>query len=316
VFGYLFRRLIQAVVVILGVVFITLMMYHMLPFDPARAILPPRSSPSTIQAFEAQNGFNQNILWQYYHQVWNLLHFNLGRSYKLNQTVSQLIVERLPRTLVLVGISTLVAVIIAIPLGVLQVLRRNTAADYVLTGGSFIFYAMPTFFLGYILIDLFAVEWHIFPTSVSATSIGELLADPKQLVLPVFTLAAVTIAGFSRYMRSSMMEQLAEDYVRTAKAKGLGRRRVIYLHALRNALIPIITLLGLALPGIVSGAVITEQIFNYPGMGLLFYNQGAEQLDYPVLIGCTLVATVATVVGSLLADVLYASLDPRIRYAG
>jgi peptide/nickel transport system permease protein len=316
VFGYLFRRLIQAVIVILGVVFITLMMYHMLPFDPVRAILPPRSSQSTINAFEAQNGFNQNILWQYYHQVWNLIHLNLGRSYKLNQTVAALIGERLPRTLVLVGISTLVAVIIAIPLGVLQVLKRNTVTDYVLTGGSFVFYAMPTFFLGYILIDLFAVEWHIFPTSVSATSVGELFADPKQLVLPVFTLAAVTIAGFSRYMRSSMMEQLAEDYVRTAKAKGLGRRRVIYLHALRNALIPIITLLGLALPGIVSGAVITEQVFNYPGMGLLFYNQGAGQFDYPVLIGTTLVATVATVIGSLLADVLYAGLDPRIRYSG
>ena len=160
------------------------------------------------------------------------------------------------------------------------------------------------------VVDIFLA----FPVLINNDStVGQLLTSPRQLVLPIFTLAVVNIAAFSRYMRSSMMEQMTEDYVRTARAKGLRGRRVIYVHALRNALIPIITLLGLALPGIVAGAVLTESVFNYPGMGLLFYN-AIQNLDYPVLIGCTLVLTVATVVGSLLADILYAVADPRIRY--
>jgi peptide/nickel transport system permease protein len=163
------------------------------------------------------------------------------------------------------------------------------------------------------LVNIFAIDVHLFTYPISDTTVGQLITDPRQLTLPVLTLAAVTIAGFSRYMRSSMMEQMTEDYVRTARAKGLKNRRVIYVHALRNALIPIVTLLGLALPGIVAGAVITEVVFNYPGMGLLFYN-AISTLDYPLLIGTVLIGTIATVAGSLVADVLYAVLDPRIRY--
>ena len=164
------------------------------------------------------------------------------------------------------------------------------------------------------MIQLFSIHWHIFPPEgPQAASVGGILADWQALVLPVLTLAAVFIAGFSRYMRSSMMEALTQDYVRTARAKGLSTRRVNYVHALRNALIPIITLLGLTLPAIVSGALITEDVYNYPGMGLAFYNAAINN-DFPLLIGTVLVAAVATVVGSLLADILYAVLDPRIRY--
>jgi peptide/nickel transport system permease protein len=229
--------------------------------------------------------------------------------------VRSLISSKLPKTLVLVGISTVFALLVAIPLGVLQVVRRNKPIDYVLTGASFVGYAMPAFLLGELLILWFALDLHWFSFEApQAQSVWGILSDPRALVLPVFTLAVLTIAGFSRYMRSSMMEALTEDYIRTARAKGASPRRVLYGHALRNALIPIITLLGLTLPAIVGGAIITETVFNYPGMGLLTTN-AATQNDIPLLIGTTFVAAVATVAGNLIADLLYAVADPRVRYA-
>ena len=225
-----------------------------------------------------------------------------------------IIADRLPRTLSLVGVSTVVALILAIPLGILQVVRRHTSIDYALTAGSFLFYATPPFFLGFLLILYFSFDIKLFPVSPpSGSGFWTIFVDPRGFVLPVVTLAAITIASFSRYMRSSMMDALAEDYVRTARAKGASNRRVLYGHALRNALIPILTLIGLSLPAIASGALITETVFNYPGMGLLTV-QSAVNDDIPVVLGTTLVITVFTVLGSLLADVLYAVADPRIRF--
>jgi peptide/nickel transport system permease protein len=174
---------------------------------------------------------------------------------------------------------------------------------------------MPAFLLGTLLILWFAIDIKIFPTEApQATTLLGVLSDPRGLVLPVLTLSAITIASFSRYMRSSMMETMTEDFVRTARAKGAAPRRVLYVHALRNALIPIVTLLGLSLGTIVSGAVITESVFNYPGMGLLAVNSAFRE-DLPTLLGCTFVVTIATIAGNLLADILYAVVDPRIRYA-
>ena len=315
--GYLIRRVIQAVIVVLGVCAITFILYHLFPggsISEARIILGQRATPAQINLFLSQNGLNQPIWTQFAILVGHVFSFNLGYSYKLNEPVSTIVLQKLPKTLVLLGLATLVTVVIAIPLGIFQVLRRNKPSDYALTTLSFIFYATPTFFLGIVLIEIFAIHWHIFPAEApQSSSVGTILANWQGLVLPVFTLAAVYVAGFSRYMRSSMMEALTEDYVRTARAKGLSTRRVNYVHALRNAMIPIITLLGLTLPAIVSGALITEDVFNYPGMGLAFFNAAINN-DFPLLIGTTVVAAVATVVGSLLADVLYAVLDPRIRY--
>jgi peptide/nickel transport system permease protein len=301
--GYLIRRVFQAIIVIIGVCAITFILYHLFPggaTSEARIILGPRATPPQIALFLSQNGLNKPIWTQFFILVGHVFTFNLGYSYKLNE--------------LLLGLSTLLTVIIAIPLGIFQVLRRNRPSDYALTTLSFIFYATPTFFLGIVLIQVFAIHWHLFPPEApQSASVGQILGDWRALVLPVFTLAAVYIAGFSRYMRSSMMEALTEDYVRTARAKGLSTRRVNYVHALRNALIPIITLLGLTLPAIVSGALITESVFNYPGMGLAFFNAAINN-DFPLLIGTVVVAAMATVVGSLLADILYAVLDPRIRY--
>jgi len=295
VIGFLVRRLLQAVVVIIGVIAFMFVLIHLIPGGEARAVLGPKAQPVAIAQFNKENGLDLPLWDQFLHYLWNLSHFNLGRSYTLNQSVGALIGESLPKTLILVGLATLLAVIVAIPLGVYQVVRRNKPEDYIITGVSFILYAVPAFLLGTLLILWFAVYIPIFPTEApQSTSIIGILSDPRGLVLPVFTLAAISIASFSRYMRSSMMETMTEDFVRTARAKGAGPRRVLYVHALRNAIIPIITLLGLSLGTIVSGAVITESVFNYPGMGLLAVNSAFKE-DIPTLLGVTFVVTIATI---------------------
>ncbi len=314
--GYLIRRIIQAIVVVFGVTLLVFLLAHIIPGGAARAALGQRATEVQIRDFNRVNGYDLPI----WHQFWDycrglILHFNLGYSYKRNQGVSSLIQENLPKTLVLVGISTLFAVLVAVPLGVLQVVRRNKPIDYVLTGASFVGYSMPAFLLGELLILYFAVDLGWFSVDApQANSVWGIVSDPRGLVLPVFSLAAITIASFSRYMRSSMMEAMTQDYVRTARAKGASSRRVLFRHALRNALIPIITLLGLSIPGIVGGALITETVFNFPGMGLLTYRAAIDN-DVPLLLGTTFVAALATVAGSLLADIFYAIVDPRVRYA-
>jgi peptide/nickel transport system permease protein len=313
--GYLIRRVGQAIIVVLGVTFLVFILSRVIPGGEARAALGPRALPQEIAQFNRVNGFNLPLWDQFYQYLRNLLEsFNLGYSYHYNQSVKALISERLPKTLVLVGISTVFALIVAIPLGVLQVVRRNKPVDYALTGVSFIGYSMPAFLLGQLLILYFAIDLRWFSVEApQGATVGAILSDPRGLVLPVLTLSALTIAAFSRYMRSSMMEAMTQDYIRTARAKGARGRRVLFRHALRNALIPIVTLIGLSFPGIVGGALITETVFNFPGMGLLT-TQAALQTDVPILLGTTFVASLATVAGSLIADILYAVVDPRVRY--
>jgi peptide/nickel transport system permease protein len=214
----------------------------------------------------------------------------------------------------LVGLATAVAIVVAVPLGILQGYRRNSVDDYILTGASFVLYSFPTFWLGIVLIEIFAITLHVLPPfAPQGTDVGQILSDWQALVLPVTTLALVSIASYSRYMRSSMIDSLAQDYIRTAKAKGVSRRTILLGHALRNSLIPMATLIGLSIPGLLSGAIITEEVFNYPGVGLLFI-QSADSEDFPVLLGLTLVAAIGVIVGNLVADIGYAVLDPRIRY--
>jgi peptide/nickel transport system permease protein len=313
--GYLIRRVGQAIIVVLGVTFLVFILSRVIPGGEARAALGPRALPQAIAQFNRVNGFNLPLWDQFYTYLRNLLEsFNLGYSYHYNQSVKALITERLPKTLVLVGIATVFALIVAIPLGVLQVVRRNKPVDYALTGVSFIGYSMPAFLLGQLLILYFAIDLRWFSVEApQGATVGAILSDPRGLVLPVLTLSALTIAAFSRYMRSSMMEAMTQDYIRTARAKGARGRRVLFRHALRNALIPIVTLIGLSFPGIVGGALITETVFNFPGMGLLT-TQAALQTDVPILLGTTFVASLATVAGSLIADILYAVVDPRVRY--
>ena len=311
--AYLVRRVLQAVVVLFGVSVIVFLLLKALPGGPARAALQLRANPATIHAFDVKYGLLKPLPVQYLTWLGQLLQGNLGFSYKQNQSVDTLLRENLPRSLVLVGSSTIIALLVAIPMGTYQAVRRNKPDDYVLTGMSLVFYSMPSFFLGIILIIVLSDILPLLP-STGPTSVNPIWDQLPNLVLPVLTLTLVTLALFSRYMRSSVLENLIQDYVRTARAKGVSNRRVLFLHAMPNALLPIITLIGLSLPGILSGALVVESLFNYPGMGLMFWN-AAQNQDYPVMLGTTMVVGVAVVLGSLLADVCYAIADPRVRYS-
>jgi peptide/nickel transport system permease protein len=251
---------------------------------------------------------------QYGKWVWQLLHGNLGYSVNLNIQVSTAIMQRLPKTIVLLALGLLVSLAAGLPLGVYQAVHRYTPGDYLLTGISFIGYATPTFFTGLMVINWFAVSLHLLPPfAPQGSTVLQVLAQPDALVLPVLSYAFLGYAMWSRFMRSSVMDNIVQDYVRTARAKGAGPARVLWRHVFRNSLISIVTLLGLSLPSLVGGAIIIETVFNYPGMGLLFY-QAALNNDFPILLGTTLIGTVATILGNLLADVGYAVLDPRVRY--
>ncbi len=312
--GFLIRRTGQALLVLVIVTMITLGVVHLFPGGPVRALLGPRATLQQIANANHQYGFDQPFYVQYLKWVGQLLQGNLGFSNKLNQSVTGLIGQDLPKTIVLVLLGTIVSLLFGIPLGVYQAVRRYTISDYALTAVSFLGYATPTFFFGLLLVDWFAVQTHIFPPfAPQSSSIWSILADPRALVLPVVSYAFLLYALWSRYMRSSVMDNMVLDYVRTARAKGASERRVIWVHVFRNSLVSIVTLLGLSLPTLVAGAIYIEVVFNYPGMGLAFYT-AASNVDYQVLLGLTLLATVATVIGNLLADIGYAILDPRVRY--
>ena len=310
---FLIRRCAQAVVVLVLVSIIVFGLLHLLPGGPARAILGTHATPTTIAAFNKANGLDQPVPAQYWHWLTGVLSGNLGFSYQQNQTVAALLANRIPKTAFLAGVSVVLAVLIAVPLGLYQAVRRNKADDYVVTTVTFVLYSTPAFWVGLLLIDVLAVRLHVFPAEAPQGSFGAILSDPAAMVLPVLTVTLVTIAAFSRYIRSSVLDELAQDYVRMARSKGAGRRVILFRHVLRNALSPVVTLLGLSLPFILSGTLITEQVFNFPGIGLLAFNSATNQ-DYPVLLGVVLVVGVATVAGSLLADIAYAVLDPRVRY--
>ncbi len=281
----------------------------------ARSIyVSPRATPVEINYVIKEYGFNRPIWVQLWREIVNYAHLDFGRNPTTNQSVRSLIGQYLPRSLLLVGMSTLFALIIAVPLGVFQTVRRNKPSDYFFTGLTFVLYATPAFVLGILLQWGFEQHWHIFEPPNDFEGVWQLASNWRQITLPVITLSALTIAAFSRYMRSSRRDAMTEDYVRTARAKGASRSRVLFRHAFRNALIPIITLLGLSVPAIAGGAVITETVFNYQGMGWLTATS-AENNQVQVVVGTTVVFTVLTVIGSLAADILYAVADPRIRYA-
>jgi peptide/nickel transport system permease protein len=314
VVGYIIRRLIQALFVTLLVTLGIFLLLHVLPGGPARAVLGPRANAAQIAQFNHDNGLDQPLPLQYWSYLTHVMTGDFGFSYKLNQSVSSILAQDIPKTMLLVGVSYAVAIIVAVPLGIYQAVRRNKVDDYALTGATFIFYSMPVFWLGIILIGVFSFTLHLLPSEgPQGETVSDLLNQLSSLVLPVATLALITIASFSRYMRSSTLENMVQDYVRTARAKGASDNRVLFIHVLRNALIPIITLIGLSIGFIFSGALITEALFNYPGLGLRFWNAALTD-DFPVILGIIVVAAFGTVVGNLVADIMYAVADPRVRY--
>jgi peptide/nickel transport system permease protein len=287
--AYLIRRVGQAIIVVFGVSLLVFVLLHLLPGGPARAVIGPRATKPQILAFDREYGLLKPLPVQYIAWVVQVLHGNLGFSYKQNQTVTSLLEQNVPRTMALAGTATVLALVVAVPLGVYEAVRRNHVDDYVLTGVSFLFYSMPTFFLGMILIIVFSITLPLFP--------------------PTGPNPALPLWG-----QVSNMDTIIQDYVRTAHAKGVPNLQVLVKHVVRNALVPIATLVGLSLPWILSGALIVEALFNYPGMGYLFW-QAMEVEDFPVMLGTVLIVGVMVVLGLLMADILYAVLDPRVRYS-
>ncbi len=315
--GYLIRRILQTIFVTLIVTIITFCLLHAVPGGEVHAVLGIRATPAEIRNLSKAWGFDQPLYVQYGKWLWQLMHLNMGYDIKEAAPVSTLIGAALPRTIVLAAIGTAVGLLIGIPLGIFQAVRRYTVLDHVVTGVGFIGYGSPTFFVGILLVNWFAVELHWFPAFADpdqATSIGGILAQPTALVLPVATYAFVAFALWSRFMRSNVMDNIVQDYVRTARSKGASERRVLWGHVFRNSLISIVTLLGLQLPVIIGGAIFIEYVFNYPGMGLLFFN-AAVNTDIQLMLAITVLTTLITILGNLLADIGYAVLDPRVRYA-
>jgi len=312
--GYILRRIGQAVIVLLGVTILVFILQHLLPGSIARAIIGPRASAAQLAAFNREYGLDRALPVQYFSFLNQVVHGNLGYSFKQNTSVDAIVIHDLPNDIILVGTSLVLALLIAIPLGIAQAVRRNKLTDYTATGVSFLLYSMPAYLLGLLLISVFAVNLRLLPAEApQEPTIAGVLSDPAGLVLPIATLTLVTCALFSRYMRSSAIESLAQDYIRTARAKGLGQFAILSRHLLRNSLIPVVTLVGISLPGILTFGLIVEELFNFPGIGLAYFN-AAVNGDYPVVFGVTVLVALATVAGNLFADVAYAILDPRVRY--
>jgi peptide/nickel transport system permease protein len=311
--GYLIRRFFTSVVILFGVsVFIFFLLHTIYP-SPAIDVLGQRASPVSVAAWNKSHGFDDPFIIQFFHYLDQLVHGNLGFSYKLNQSVVQLFGERWARSAWLSGSSLVLAVLIAIPLGIYQAVRRNTIGDSVATTLSFVTYAMPDFFLYLIMIQVLALTFPVFSFEASQSqSIVRIIGDWRGMTLPILSITLLIVAGFSRYMRSTSMDTLAQDYIKAARAKGLPERLVLYRHLVRNASLPMLTLIGLSIPALLAGNVIAENVFNYPGLGLLFFN-ALGLADYQVLLAYTLIGAALTIAGNLLADIALTVADPRIR---
>lgn len=311
------RRVLQSLLVLWLVTVVTFAIIHLAPGGPVQIFLQPGLSPAAIEQQIKNLGLDRPIPVQYLDWLGDLLRGDLGHTFKGYIPVAQIIWPTFKNTLILMGTAWVVTLLLAIPWGVYNSARQYGLSDTLASLVGYAGLAMPSFWLGIILQQVFALKLKWLPLSNMYTygREGDLLDLVRHMVLPVATLVIINLAAYLKYARASMLEVLGQDYIRTARAKGVPERRVIFRHALRNALIPIITILGLDLPFVVSGAALTEAVFNWPGMGQLFV-QMAFAREYQVLMAITLIVTVVVVVGNLLADVLYAVVDPRVRLTG
>ena len=313
--AYVARRLLQAIPLLFGISLVVFLMVSLAPGDAAEFALGARADEEEIQRLRHYLGLDLPWYQQYGRLLRSWVTGDLGRSILQRRPVLDIIQERLPRTAELLGGSILLSLLIAIPIGVVSALRQYSLLDSVVTVLSFVGVSIPSFWLGIILILVFAVTLGWLPTG-GTRSIGQeanLVDHLKHLVLPLAVLTLVRTAGWSRYLRSSMLEVLRQDYVRTARAKGLTERLVLFRHALRNAMMPIVTLLGLSLPDMVGGAIITEQIFNWNGLGQLTVTATLRR-DIPVVMALVMLSGVAIIIGNQLADIAYRLVDPRITF--
>lgn len=312
---YLIRRLLITGPILLGITVLSYFIMSLTPGDPVQMLIDPSMSRADVEIRRRALGLDQPAYVRYVKWLDELAHGNLGYSFSSGAPVATRVGERVMPTLKLTVSALLLSYVIAVPIGVLVATRRYTWIDYVATFFAFIGISLPTFFLGLAGIYIFALRLRWLPVGGTITLGGEggFVDSLLHLALPVTVLAVAGAGALTRYVRSSMLDVLGQDYVRTARAKGLVEAIVMRRHALRNALIPVITLAGLQLPALLAGAVITEQVFEWPGMGRLTI-EAINQRDYPVLMGITLITALLVTAGNLLADLTYSIIDPRIRY--
>lgn len=321
---YLFKRLLMMIPLLLGITLISFVVIHLAPGEPTdlQTELNPHASVELQQRLRAQYGLDQPIYVQYGRWLERLAHLDFGNSFAQDhRPVLDKVLERMPITIIINLLSISLILAVAVPIGVISATRRNSLFDRATTVLVFTGFAMPSFWLALLLMDYLGVRLGIFPVAGIRSLgheylgfFGRIWDYAQHLILPVFVSAFGGLAGFSRYMRSNMLEVVRQDYILTARAKGLSERAVIYRHALRNALLPVITILGLSVPGLIGGSVIFETIFAIPGMGKLFYD-GVMMRDYPLIMGVLVIGAVLTLVGNLIADLSYALADPRIRHS-
>jgi peptide/nickel transport system permease protein len=300
---YLLRRLAQSVLVLLGVSFVVFFILH-LTGDPALVLLPPDATAEDVREFRARMGFNDPFIVQYGRFLGGALRGDFGQSVRHGEPAFHLVLERLPATFELSGAALVVALLLAIPAGVVSAVRRNSLTDYVATVVALLGQSMPTFWLGIMLILVFSVQFNVLPSSGRG--------GIEHLLLPAFTLGLFTTARITRLTRSGMLEVLNQDYIRTARAKGVSGPPVVWKHALKNAAIPIVTIVGIELGTLLGGSVITETIFAWPGVGRLSV-QAIYNRDYPVVQAAVFLLASTFVLVNLVVDLLYTYLDPRIR---
>lgn len=305
---YIIQRLLLAVPVLLGISVLVFALARFAPGDPIQAVLGTDYTEAQAQAMRKELGLDRPLPFQYVTWIGGVLHGDLGRSISLNNSVRAVILQRLPTTVALAVAAITLALAVAVPFGVIAAIKKDTWIDNIFRILAIIGASMPVFWLGIMLLMFFSVRLHWFPAGGGIREYG-----PRSLVLPALALSASFAALITRMVRSMMLEVLGEDYIRTARAKGLGVFVVYSRHALRNALVPVVTVVGLQFGGVLGGAVLTETIFNIPGLGRLMV-EAASRRDYPLIQGVVLVTACAFVAVNLLTDVLYTIINPRIRY--
>lgn len=302
--SFLVRRLLQSLLILLGVSLITFVLLYALPADPVRQIAGRSATAQTVQNIREQLGLDQPLAVQYWRYLGNLLQGDLGRSYLQKTEVSTLIMSRLPASLLLMAGAIFTELLIGLSMGVFAALRRGSHTDQALMIVSFVGVSAPQFVVGLLLLYVFAVQLGWFPIGGYGTF--------SHLVLPSLTMGILGSGWYSRMMRSSMIDVLRQDFVRTARAKGLTRRRIILRHALPNAILPIIAMIGIDVGIFMGGIVVVESVFGWPGIGQLAW-QAIQRVDIPIIMGVTLVSATAIVIGNLVADVISLLVDPRIK---
>jgi peptide/nickel transport system permease protein len=321
---HIIKRILLSLPLLIGITFISFLVIHLAPGEPIslQTDLNPRVSAASKAQLRHLYGLDEPLPVQYGKWAWRSFRLDFGQSFAPDaRKVTEKIAERIPITIFLSLLEMLVIVLIAIPIGILSATRQYSFFDKATTIFVFLGFAMPTFWLALLCMNLFGVHLGWLPISglqsmdyFQLSIGGKILDRARHLIMPVLVGAFGGLAGFSRYMRSNMLEVIRQDYIRTARAKGLSERIVIYKHALRNALLPVVTILGLSVPSLIGGGVIFETIFAIPGMGQLFYGSVMSR-DYPVIMGILVIGAALTLLGNLLADISYALVDPRIRVA-